>query len=176
MSSVPLERLHDLAGVPEAGYALEINPGTEELRVLARWAGVEEVSRFSAHILIRAQSRTRFLEETQFEADVVQTCVVTLEPVHTHISRTFTRVLHLTPGVHRFSDKGGPVEAAVVGEDLPDEIDSPLYDLGTPLREEFVLAINPYPRAPGVAFDPPADDDQPESPFAVLQKLKRGSS
>ena len=175
MSSVPLERLHDLAGVPEAGYTLDVAPGPDELRALAKWAGVEEVPRFSAHIFVRAQSRTRFLEETQFEADVVQPCVVTLEPVHTHIARSFTRVLHLTPGVHRFSDRGGPVEAAALGEDSPDEIDSPLYDLGTALREEFVLAIDPYPRAPGVAFEAPADEDHAESPFAVLEKLKRGS-
>lgn len=172
MRAVPLERIHDLSSLPEAGYELDINPSTEELRTLARWAGVDEISSLHAHVFVRAQSKTRFLQETQFEADIMQSCVVTLEPVHTHIARSFIRALHLLPGGQRFVDKGGPVAATAVTEDSPDEIDSPIYDLGTPLREELVLAIDPYPRAPGVAFEPPTDEDHPESPFAVLGKLK----
>jgi hypothetical protein len=39
--------------------------------------------------------------------------------------------------------------------------------------EEFLLALDPYPRRPGVAFDPAAaGDPPPESPFAVLKSLK----
>ena len=172
MKPVPLERLHNLSTLPDAGYELDIVPGTEELRALAQWASVEEVSRLNAHVFVRAQSKTRFVEETQFDADIVQSCVVTLAPVHSHIARSFTRVLHLLPGIDRLADRGGAL-AAPVAEDSPDEIESPVYDLGTPLREELVLAIDPYPRAPGVAFAPPADDDHPESPFAALKTLRR---
>lgn len=173
MSTVPLERFHDLSALPAAGYELDIVPGTAELRALAIWAGVDEVTRLKAHVLVRAETRSRFLVETEFEADIVQGCVVTLQPVHTHVARTLTRMLHFVPGLQRFDDKGGAVSAAAVAEDSPDEIDSPVYDLGTPLREELVLAIDPYPRAPGVAFEVPADEGPPESPFAVLEKLKR---
>jgi len=173
MNSVPLERIHDLTRLPEAGYELDIAPGTEELRALAKWAGVDEVSRLNAHVFVRPQSRTRFVEETQFDADIVQSCVVTLEPVHSHIARSFTRVLQLMPGVDRFADQGGAVAAVPSGEDSPDEIDSPVYALGTPMSAELALAIDPYPRAPGVAFEAPADEDHAESPFTVLEKLKR---
>jgi len=173
MSTLPLERFHDLFAVPVVGYELDVVPGTDELRALAEWAGVDEITRLRAHVSVVAQSKTQFLEEVQFDAEVVQSCVVTLQPVRTHIARDFTRVLHLMPGVLRFSDKGGPVAAAVVAEETPDEIDNPIYDLGTPLREELALAIDPYPRAPGVAFEPPGDDDHPESPFASLERLKR---
>ncbi len=56
---------------------------------------------------------------------------------------------------------------------MPEEIDSTRFDLAAPLLEEFSLAIDPYPRAPGVAFDAPATtEDPPENPFAVLGKLK----
>ena len=175
MSAVPLERIHNLSDLPDAGYELDINPGTEELRTLAKWAGVDEVCNLHAHIFVRAQSKTRFLEETEFEADIVQSCVVTLEPVHTHIARSVTRTLHLLPGVQHFADRGGPVSGSAVAEEAPDEIESPVYDLATPLREELVLAIDRYPRAPGVAFEPPADEDRPESPFAALEKLRRRS-
>ena len=175
MSGLPLERYYDLSNTPVAGYELDIVAGAEELRALARWAGVDDIPVLKAHISVRPQSKTRFVEEVRLDADVVQSCVVTLQPVRTHIAREFTRVLHLLPGLQRFADEGGSVSAAAIGEDPPDEIDGPDYDLGTPLREELALAIDPYPRAPGVAFEPPGDQDQPESPFAVLGKLKRGS-
>ena len=174
MAAVPLERFHNLLEIPAAGYELDIVPGLEELRALAEWADVDEVPSLKAHVSVRAQSKTRFFEEIQLDADVVQSCVVTLQPVRTHIARSFTRVLHLRPGVERFAD-GGQVAATVVAEDSPDEIDSPVYDLGTPLREELALAIDPYPRAPGVVFESPADEDRPESPFAALRKFKRCS-
>src|SRR5437764_4424739 len=119
MSAVPLERFHDLSHVPAAGYDLDIVPGVEELRAFAQWAGVDEVARLRAHLSVHARSKTRFLEEIEFEADVVQRCVVTLQPVHTHIARSFTRVLHLVPGVQHVADNGGAVAASVISEDSP---------------------------------------------------------
>jgi len=57
----------------------------------------------------------------------------------------------------------------------PEEIESLHYDLAGPLLEEFVLALEPYPRRPGVAFEAPGDGSEPpESPFAVLKGLKSG--
>ena len=56
-------------------------------------------------------------------------------------------------------------------EDAPEEIDSLHYDLAAPLIEEFVLAIDPYPRAPGVEFRPPGTR-QKTPPKALLPCLK----
>ena len=50
------------------------------------------------------------------------------------------------------------------------------YDLAVPVLEELVLAIDPYPRASGVAFEAPQDDaDSPVHPFAALKQLKKPS-
>jgi hypothetical protein len=173
MTSIPLERFHDLSDIPAAGYETGIVAGSDELKRLAEWAGVEEVSRLSGHVTVHAQSRTTFVMETEFEADIVQSCVVTLEPVHSHIVRSFMRTLHLSPQIHGHNDKGGLVPAASVDEDAPDEIESLRYDLAAPLREEFALAIDPYPRAPGVEFETPDDRDASEKPFAALEKLRQ---
>ena len=172
MTPIPLERFHDLSDVPDAGYEADILAGTEELKRLAEWAGVDAVSSLRAHIEVHPRSRTTYVLETEFEADVVQACVVTLEPVHSHIERSFSRTLHLTPGLHRHADKGGLVPAASADEDAPDEIESLRYDLAAPLREELALAIDPYPRAPGVEFESPPDRDDSDHPFAVLERLK----
>jgi uncharacterized metal-binding protein YceD (DUF177 family) len=70
------------------------------------------------------------------------------------------------------------VEAVAPGageDDAPEEITSPNYDLAGPLLEEFSLAIDPYPRAPGAAFESAdGEGEQPDNPFAVLKSLKTG--
>jgi len=176
MAAAPLERFYNLAVLSDAGYETVISATEDERRGLAEWAGVEEVSRLQGRIAVWPQSKTRFAIETEFEADIVQSCVVTLAPVHSRIARSFTRILHLAPGAHRFADRGGLVAPDSLDEEAPDEIERTRYDLATPLREELALAIDPYPRAPGVGFDAPDDaEDQPDSPFAVLEKLKRSS-
>ena len=58
-------------------------------------------------------------------------------------------------------------------DDGPEEIDSLHIDLATPVLEEFVLSLDPYPRRSGVEFGAKGlDSTPPESPFAVLKTLK----
>ena len=58
-------------------------------------------------------------------------------------------------------------------EDSPEVISGSLLDLAAPVLEELSLLLDPYPRAPGVTFDPPKDESKPaDNPFAVLAKLK----
>ena len=47
-------------------------------------------------------------------------------------------------------------------------------DLGAYLVEHLALEIDPFPRKPGVEWEPPPAET-PASPFAVLQQLKRDS-
>ncbi|HEY6578589.1 MAG TPA: YceD family protein [Rhizomicrobium sp.] len=176
MMAIPLERFHNLSDLPHAGHEISVAATPDELQRLAEWAGVDAVSRFEARIRIVPQSRAAFHIETEFEADVVQNCVVTLVPVTSHIARSFTRTLHLRPGPHRHPDHEGITFPASADEDAPEEIESLRYDVAGPLREEFALAIEPYPRAPGVEFDPPSDADaSAESPFAPLEKLRHST-
>jgi uncharacterized metal-binding protein YceD (DUF177 family) len=173
----PITRLYDLADLSEAGYEARIVPDAKDLARLAEWVEVQVIEKFEGIVELRRQGRDRFLYEADLEVDVVQSCVVTLEPVTSHISRHFHRVLHLIPNVHRFADKGGAVTIDAGDDDAPEEIARSRYDLAGPLLEEFVLAIDPYPRRPGVAFELPNAGQEPESakpenPFAVLKVLK----
>jgi len=99
---------------------------------------------------------------------------VTLVDVPAHIERRFSRELHFNPALHR-GDQAG-TEDIPLEDDIPEEIESLHYDLAVPLVEEFVLAIDPYPRAEGAAFEvPPEAADETGNPFAVLKSLKKGS-
>ncbi len=166
----PIEKIYDLASLSEAGDEVEIKPKADDLARLAEWAGVDRVDRFEGGITLRKLSPTRFAYDAVLSADVVQPCVVTLDPVRTHIARSFGRTLHYTP---RKPEKAeGLLTLAAGDDDAPDEITSTRFDLAGPLLEEFSLAIDPYPRVPGVAFEPPESAAPPESPFAVLKRLK----
>lgn len=169
----PLERLYDLNRLSEAGYEAAIELGPEELAKLARWVDVVGVNRFEGRVSLTRLSATRFNYSAHLEADIVQACTVTLEPVSASLSLDFMRELHLVRQVKKMVDFSGELSPTAGGDDVPEEIDNTRFDLAAPLLEEFSLAIDPYPRAPGVAFDAPrAEGDRPENPFAVLSKLK----
>lgn len=120
-------------------------------------------------------SSSRFSLDFRLTADVTQACVVTLEPVKSHLERNFARELDFVgPVRHKAAELVEPELVLDVGlEEGPEEIQSLHYDLAIPVLEEYTLSLEPYPRRPGVEFAPPSDpEDRPESPFAVLKTIK----
>ncbi|HEY0281238.1 MAG TPA: hypothetical protein VGC27_01295 [Rhizomicrobium sp.] len=167
--TAPIHRLYELGDLSQAGSLIKIAADGEDLKRLAHWANVDSVRAFSARIELRRLSRTSFSFEAELEADIVQSCVVTLDPVATHIAKHIARELHFSPLPR---EEGGELTLSAGDEDVPEEISSLDYDLAAPLLEEFLLAIDPYPRKEGVAFEPPAQPaEPPQSPFAVLKRL-----
>jgi uncharacterized metal-binding protein YceD (DUF177 family) len=170
---LPLSHLYNLNRLGQAGDEVSFAAAEEERAALARFTGVSRVDLFAARIVLRKPAANRFELDFTLEADIVQACVVSLADVASHIARSFVRELHFDPALKRAKDR--PEEDFLQEDDKPEEIDSLHYDLAAPLIEEFVLAIDPYPRAPGVAFEGPQEaQDRPESPFAVLKGLKSG--
>jgi uncharacterized metal-binding protein YceD (DUF177 family) len=144
-----------------------------ELAELAKESSVLEVREFSARVSLKKISPTRFDLHYHLSAAIIQACVVTLEPLTARIEKDFLRELLYAPSLRRTAEK--EIVIAPSDDDLPEEIESLHFDLAGPLVEEFLLAIDPYPRAPGVAFEAPDSlKAQPESPFAVLKGLKSG--
>ncbi len=98
--------------------------------------------------------------------------MVTLENFRTRVEDDITRY---------FLPRGGltPDEAAMVEEGDADLFDDGVIDLGEVVAESLALALDPYPRRPGVEFKdveiagpkPPQSND-PASPFAALAQLR----
>ncbi|HEX4861515.1 MAG TPA: DUF177 domain-containing protein [Rhizomicrobium sp.] len=145
-----------------------IAPGPEDRVRIAGWAGIDALDAFRAKIDLRKVTPTRYSLDAVLTADIVQSCVVTLEPVKSHVESSFKRDLFLT------QTKSLDIDVAPVDEDGREEIESLHYDLAVPVLEELALLIDPYPRCPGVEFEPPTDGaDEDAHPFAALKKLKR---
>lgn len=171
----PFERFFNLAKLSEAGEDVRISAKPDQLEHIAEWGGVLAVERFEAIISLRRLSSNRYIYEAALNADVIQQSVVSLEPVRANVERIFARGLHV---MHRTKarvaeEQGSTVTITLSDDEEPEELDSPDYDLVAPLLEELLLALPPYPRAPGEAFAPPGDDDPiREGPFADLKALK----
>ena len=168
---LPFSHLFNLNRLGQAGDEVQFALGDAEREALARFAGVVRVEAFSAKIDLKKSAPNRFRLDFALKADIVQACVVTLVDVPAHITLNFERELHFSPALHRTGE--GAVDIPLE-DDMPEEIDSLHYDLAAPLIEEFVLALDPYPRAPGVEFQPLEGQGAAESPFAVLKGLKSG--
>ena len=165
-----------LGDLNRGGVELRLAAKAEELTRIAHWADVAAVEKFEAAIRLRKHSANSFSLDAELTANVVQECVVTLAPVKSHIERHVHRELHLTAPMRHRGDSTIALSENAGEDDVPEEIDSLEYDLAAPLLEEFALAIDPYPRAPGVEFaappEPSGEPQKPESPFAVLKSLK----
>lgn len=170
-ADLPLQHYYDLSDLTQAGTEVKVAVSPEDLPKLAHWAGVDSVKRFAATVSLRRLAQNRFKFDAKLTADVVQACVVTLEPVPSRITRELTRELHMAP--RRPQEDSGELTLSAGDDDVPETILSLNYDLMAPLLEEFSLAIDPYPRKAGAAFTPPSDGEGAEaSPFAVLKALK----
>ena len=82
----------------------------------------------------------------RFEADVLQTCVISLEPVSARLDEKINLLFARDP--QKSADIIDPEEAEpLIGE---------VIDLGELVAEELSLALNPYPRRPDI--DPSSID------------------
>lgn len=118
--------------------------------------------------------------------DMTRTCVVSLEPFESRlvfdVDRTFEPVSSRSGRIRDLNEEG-EIEIDLETLDPPDVILDGTVDLGALVCEELALALDPFPRMPGVEFelrqkmdsaeaDEADDADKKPSPFAVLQALK----
>lgn len=170
--SAPLVQPYNLARLGHAGDEVRLEADEAQRTAIAVLAEALSLSRFTAVVTLKKTGGSHFVLAYRLEAEVAQACVVTLEPVIAHIVREFTRELHFV-GTGRRPPEVADLDLSGQDEEGPEEIDNLHYDLAAPVLEEFLLALAPYPRCPGAAFDPAAvGDPPPESPFAVLKSLK----
>lgn len=145
----------------------------EERAALARRFGLLALDRLEASFALRRAGSGVVHVTGRVEADLVQSCVVTLEPVPAQVGESFAADFAVGTG-GRAADPDLDFEAA----DPPEAIRNGHIDLGELAAEQLALALDPYPRAPGAAV-PPEYGPDPEvepgqagtlNPFSILKK------
>ena len=159
-------RLAEVQRRPPA-WTLEADPQVRG--AIARTLDLLALDRFAAQVSV-----TPWLDGAQidarWQADIRQTCGVSLEPFDTPLSGAF--VVRVAPmGSPAIAPETAEVSIDPEAEDPPDVLEGEDIDVGAYLVEHLALEVDPFPRKPGVAFEPPPPE-APASPFAVLLRLK----
>jgi len=164
-----------VAQIPDTGLHREIEADRAAREALAEIAGLREILSARASFDVIAKSGGRVQVVGQVRARIGQTCVVTLDPLETEIDETIDLEFAPPEQIPNLADL---VDVAEEGEvdipDPPEPIVGGVIDLGRIATDALFLAIDPYPRKPGVVFEPKFEAADPEDhPFAALKALKR---
>ena len=160
--------------IPREGIALYLEASPAECSALATRFDLVEVVR------LRGDVRVDVLDESgtfhvagRLTADVVQACVVTLEPVAAQVEAEFDRLFSRAVPAETAAEIEIDPEAA-----MPEPLLGDRLDLGEVMAEELSLALDPYPRSPDAdrhlaqfGADPMAAETR--SPFVALGSLRR---
>ena len=170
-----LSRRFQLEGLGEEEIveAFEVTPGERaalaerfDLLALDFLSAVLRLRRLEGGPIVRVEGR--------FEAEVTQSCVVTLEPVPSRLEQDFCLLYSLDP---RQAAAEQEVLVDIEQEDPPEPVPPGGIDLGEVVAEQLALALDPYPKAAGarlerVEWDGGDDGQESSNPFAVLRSLK----
>ena len=159
--------------VPAEGRRYRVEADAQERRLLAEGLGIPEVQALTAELEVRPVGGGSFSVRGRFSAAVVQTDVVTLDPVAQDVAEEIDVTFMPAEGAApRSRQREILVDAAEA--DAPDVYRNGRIDLGVVVAEHLALGLDPYPRAPGVDFPGHVEDDPAKdpSPFAVLAKLQ----
>lgn len=158
---------------------LRLEADAAALAALARQWNVTEVRSLKAELQIARWKKDGVRVKGRVMADLVQECVVTLEPVESHLDE---------PVEATFVPDGSKLARALTAEtaemvldpdgpDAPDIFVGDTIDIGQTVAEHAAMAIDPYPKKPGAAFpghiESTEKDDKRPNPFAALKDWKK---
>jgi uncharacterized metal-binding protein YceD (DUF177 family) len=178
--SAPFSRVVELGAIPATGLERSVAADPAELTALAKAYDIPEVRKLAADLTLSRETEGVIRVEGRVVAEIVQACVVSLVPVEQSIDEPVD-VRLIEAGSPRAEGTARPGAEVMIDPDEPDPPDilsGAALDLGAIVTEHFLLAVDPYPRAPGAEMPPEGADsavDAGDSPFAALARL-RGST
>lgn len=153
------------------GERLNLVADEGERQAIARRLDLKALDRLEAHAVLSRKGEI-VRAEGRLLATLEQSCVVTNEPVASHIDEPFDLMFTPEPA------SGSPDEEIELGEMDCDIIfyDGAAIDLGTAIADSLALAIDPYPRSAGADAalkEAGVMSEAEASPFAALAKLRK---
>jgi Large ribosomal RNA subunit accumulation protein YceD len=158
-----LHRLIAVQRIGPAGVDVTVEASDAECAALALRMKLPAVLALTCTFRLERDSAGILCAYGHLLAHVVQTCVVSLEEFTERIEERFA-VRCVEAGQE--SDNADP--------EAPDEIvyTEGMLDLGEAAAEQLALALDPYPRAPGVEM-PGLAEEPPPHPFAALTRRRQ---
>ncbi len=172
----PVSFAVNVARLPQKGMPVLIEADEEQRKALAGEHGLVSVESWRADLQVEPWKRNGVKVSGRVEAAITQECVVTLEPLTTNISEAVSGLYFPEDSkLGRLGFHGdGEIHLDVEGPDSPETFTGDTIDVGALAEEFFGVAIDPYPRKPGVVLEARrADEAEPQEGGNILfEKLK----
>ncbi len=174
VTQAEFRRVIDAKALAEEGETFRYEASDAERAAIASWLSLISLRRLEAKVDAKPVTQGGVRLSVAFTADLVQSCVTTLEPLSTCLQEAF-ELLYL-PEIPRQNPAaaGGITVDVDLDEDQPEVLIDGKIDAGAAITEHLVLALDPYPRKPGAELESvsPATNKGRDNPFSVLQGLK----
>ncbi len=171
LSELEFSRPLSVDKIPSGGLEDKLEANETERRRLTERFGLLELSKLLAELSIQyVRAEHMVAVQGVMTAEVVQQCVVTLEPLATLIKEEID-VLFALPEL--IKDGAGAPEIETEGQQELEPIINGVIDLGELVAQHLGVALDPYPRKPGLAYVEAkyGDDAEVVNPFAKLADL-----
>lgn len=178
--SSPISFPVNVARLPQRGMPVRIEADAGQRAALAATHGLEGVESLVAELLVAPWKRNGVKVTGRMKADIVQSCVVTLEPVENRVDEDIETVF--LPEDSKLGRQGFGIGGEIVldaeGPDSPELFAGDIIDVGALAEEFFGLGIDPYPRKKGADTAPPApqEDAAAEKRGGFADKLREALS
>ena len=182
-------RTFDTSTLGRAAKNLALSASVEECAALAQRFDLIEIKSFTVALrIVRGGKGGMIRVSGDLCADVVQECVITLEPVEARVEEPVQLRFAPTPDPSRGGGNGSDsridLEIEFDEEDPPEPMFGDIIELGDPLSQLLALGLDPYPQSPGAdetrrRKDKAGNDESlaaemdRENPFSVLAALKK---
>lgn len=154
------------------GLDLEIAASAHERELLAKRFSLQRIDKLDAAVQLRRIDGGGKVRLTgHLDASVVQTCVVSLEPVDETVAEDIDIVFERVP------EGASAREVVLAAAEEAEPLEGDTLDVGEVVAEELALALNPYPRRADSELEPgpsQTDEEVPPGPFEKLARLRRG--
>jgi uncharacterized metal-binding protein YceD (DUF177 family) len=165
-------RIVEQAAWAAATVRRSIEANEAERAALARRFDLVTLGELRAEVTFDAAAAGQVRLDGRLTAHVVQSCVVTLNPVESDIAESFTLFFaeEAPPATHS-------VDLPIDDEAWPEPITDGQIDIGEVVAQQLAPALDPYPRAPGASLggtfgDAGAPPPARANPFAALARGK----
>jgi uncharacterized metal-binding protein YceD (DUF177 family) len=167
MSAIAPEfsRLVPLVRLGSEPFRQRIEATPQERENLSRRFDLLALDRLAAVVELRRESGESILMEAVFEAEFVQSCAVTLDPVSDAISARFSLVYGSAPDEQQ--------EIALTGDEPAFEpLTGEAIDIGEAVAQELSLSLPPFPRHPDATIEDVTTAEPADGPFVSLARLR----
>ncbi len=171
---IEFSRPLDVTRVPPQGCTEMVTADPKECQALAERFGLPAVHGLTAELKVSRWRGQGLKFKGHIKADIDQTCVVSLDVFRSMLDDRFESYF-LPAGSMAGAD------AATIGESDAEPFENGIIDMGEVVAEAMALALDPYPKKPGVDFidqveleSAPSESESARNPFAGLGRLKEG--